>query len=154
VKAPSTMFHRLLGLRALPLLAVSALHLACVTPPKTYPIESVRILEASYDDVWRSLMRFFTTGNVMLKTVQKDSGVVYAEYMTFTDGQADCGTPGILMITGRTLGLNVFVEDLDGDSVRVSVNTRFVEHRRFDTTVMTVECNSKGTVERLILDTL
>lgn len=128
---------------------------ACATAPSTYGIDNSRVYNKPYDEVWSDVMGFFTTSNIQIKTVEKESGIVYAESMRFTDQQADCGTPGINKVVGRQMSLNIFVKENSDNQTAATVNTNFIETRRFaDQPAFAVECNSKGTVEAAILSSL
>ncbi|MDQ0068492.1 hypothetical protein J2W34_000266 [Variovorax boronicumulans] len=87
---------------------------------------------------------------IQIKNIAKDSGVVYAETAQFNETMADCGDPGLFQIMSKRVNFNVFVTRSES-SPRVTVNATYSETRRFDRNVVTVSCNSKGTLERIIL---
>jgi hypothetical protein len=140
--------------RVLLVLAFSCIAGACATAPQTYSVASTKTINDSYDHVWSGLVSFFTAGSIPLKTIEKDSGVIYAEGLSFTNEEADCGKPGILVPVGRRMDLNVFVNQPHPGWVEVRVTTTFREIRRFDVSLFEVRCNSKGVVESAILDPL
>jgi hypothetical protein len=89
-----------------------------------------------------------------VKTIEKASGVVYAERLLLDidyKTAADCGSPGIMAIDTTTVGFNVFVVP-DGQKTKVTVNTTYTQIRRFADNVTTVRCASTGGLERQILD--
>lgn len=134
-------------------IAVAAVFSGCATMPATYSVDNSRTYEREFDPLWEGIVQFFASRNIPIKNIAKDSGVIYAEAMTFSDELADCGTPGLMAIESRTATFNVFVNRAEGRP-RVSVNTQFQEVRRFDTSVTTVTCNSRGVIEKAILDSI
>jgi hypothetical protein len=128
--------------------------IACGTLPQTYAFESSRSFNASYDQIWEPLTRFFAGQNIPLKTIAKDSGVIYAETLTFDDTYADCGTPPFPWVAGgRIMQLNVFISRYEG-GVTATVTTTFDETRRYSTMIQVFTCNSKGKIESAVLDAL
>lgn len=125
----------------------------CATAPAHYTFYNSQTYMRSYDEIWEDLVYFFATSNIQIKNIAKDSGVIYAEASRYEDDFADCGSPGLSSVMGRALNLNVFVSR-SGNAPKVYVNTKFLETRQFDRSVWTVECNSRGIVERTILDSL
>jgi len=125
----------------------------CGTAPVHYTVINSQTYLRSYDEIWDDLVRFFATSNIQIKNIAKDSGVIYAETTRYDDDFADCGTPGLSKVMGRALNLNVFVSRT-GNAPKVHVNTKFLETRQFDRSVWTVECSSRGVIEREILNSL
>lgn len=133
--------------------ATAAALSSCATVPSTYSVDNSRTYNQEYDQVWEKLVQFFASRNIPIKNIAKDSGVIYAESTTFNDDLADCGTGGLWAPFGRRASVNVFVTR-STEQPRVSVNTEFQEMRRFDASTTTVTCNSKGVIERAVLDAL
>jgi predicted DNA-binding transcriptional regulator YafY len=125
----------------------------CATAPAHYTFNNSQTYLRSYDEIWEDLVRFFATSNIQIKNIAKDSGVIYAETSRYEDDFADCGSPGLSKVMGRALNLNVFVSR-SSNAPKVHVNTKFLETRQFDRSVWTVECNSRGIIERAILNSL
>ena len=130
---------------------------ACATPPAYFPIENSRQIPLSKDAVWTNLVEYFASGNIAIKTIEKDSGIIYAERM-FARGNdltayADCGTDAMATPTGGAADLNVFVREAAG-GVNATVNARYRQNRlsAWDGSVTSTECASLGTLERSILD--
>jgi hypothetical protein len=138
---------------AIVMIATATILSSCATTPAMYSVSNSRSYDQSYDRVWEDLVAFFASHSIQIKNIAKDSGVIYAETARFDDSVADCGTPGIMQVMGRRANLNVFV-NRSGPKPTVSVNTEFNEFRRFDTNEQTVRCNSKGVLERMILDSV
>lgn len=104
-----------------------------------------------YDQAWENIVSFFASHNIQVKNIAKDSGVIYAETTRFDNSMADCGTPGIFQVVGRRANFNVFVKHANSGPT-VSVNTDFTETRQFEQNVTTVQCNSTGSLETMILN--
>ncbi len=129
-----------------------AVALGCVSPPKTYDVQNSATVSDAYDVVWARLMQWFTSSQVQIKTIDRASGVIYAERASVAGTDyADCGSPGIAVTVSRPIAMNVFVQPVNGQQTRVTVNVTVTETRRFDTSVFAVDCNSTGRLERQIL---
>lgn len=135
-------------------IVASALVMAgCATAPGVHTVQNTRTYQMPYDQAWENVVSFFASRNIQIKNIAKDSGVIYAESARFDDSMADCGKPGLFQIVGRKANFNVFVKHA-GNGTQVSVNTDFSETRRFENNVVTVQCNSYGTLENLVLNSV
>lgn len=124
----------------------------CATLPSTYSVDNSRTYDdQTYDQVWEKIVSFFASRNIQIKNIAKESGVIYAESISFGDELADCGTGGLMVPFARRASFNVSVTR-STPHPKVSVNTEFQEMRRFDASTTTVNCNSKGVIERAVLD--
>ena len=130
-----------------------ALLAGCATAPEKHSFQNSRAYDKGFDEVWEKVVEYFATNNIEIKNIAKDSGVIYAERTSFDNSVADCGSPGLSQVVGRTATFNVFVSDQDG-ATQVSVNSRFSEVRRFDYNNWNVECNSRGVLEKTVLDAI
>lgn len=139
--------------RPLVAIALASTLAGCATAPASYTVNNSRTYDQSYDVVWEKIVSFFASRNIPIKNIAKDSGVIYAESTSFNDTFADCGTGGLMAPFARRASLNVFVSR-SGEKRTVSVNTEFQESRRFDSSVATVTCNSKGVIEQAVLDAI
>lgn len=133
--------------------AISVAIAGCATMPASYTVDNSRTYDQSYDAVWEKIVGFFASRNIPIKNIAKDSGVIYAESTSFGDEMADCGTGGLMVPFARRASVNVFVTN-STTQPKVSVNTEFQEMRRFDANTTTVNCNSKGVIERAVLDAI
>lgn len=131
---------------------------ACATAPTVYNVQNSRTVGASKDVVWERVVEFFAMNNLSIKTIEKDSGIIGAERMIAAPSRngmigswASCGSELLMTPVGQTADLNVFVRPVAA-GVTVSVNTRFSESRSFDGPPVSVQCNSTGELERMILD--
>lgn len=132
------------------LAAIMALS-ACGTPPKTYNFDRSNTYPVSKDEAWERLLTYFTSNNIQIKTIEKDSGVIYAERALVDASTADCGQGGLAVDVSRTGGLNVFVRSIGPKQTQVSVNSDYKITRMFDGQVMVTPCNSTGLLEGQIL---
>jgi hypothetical protein len=82
---------------------------ARATTPATYNYEKSKSYSQRYDQIWEDLVGFFANRNISIKSIAKDSGVIYAETSRFEEELADCGHPGLASVVTRTVNLNVFV---------------------------------------------
>jgi hypothetical protein len=130
---------------------------ACVTAPAVIPIENSRAIPLTKNEVWANLVEYFATSNIAIKTIEKDSGIIYAERMFARGndlaGYADCGAAALAAPVGGAADLNVFVRETN-TGVNTTVNARYRQSRlsAWDGTVSSTECASLGTLERSILD--
>jgi len=139
-------------MRVMMIMIATAILAACATPPQPVAVENTRTYDLPKDVVWERLLDFFTSQSIPIKTIEKDSGVVYAERAGFSPGQADCGA-SLLNEMSRMASLNVFVRQMGGET-QVTVNTAFNVVRSYDRQVWTAECYSTGLIERQILQSI
>ena len=108
----------------------------------------------SFDDAWAGVLDYFTRHSIPIKTIEKVSGVVYAERISVgsadLDPFADCGTYGLYTPQKSTIGLNVFVRE--DQPIVIRVNATFSLLLRFDTLFQEWTCSSRGVLEQQILD--
>jgi hypothetical protein len=119
-----------------------------MTAPATYHVENTRTFDQPFELVWEKLVQFFAIRNIQIKNIAKDSGVIYAEAISFNDDLADCGDRGLWTLFKRTATFNVFVIR-STEHPRVSVTTEFQETRQFQRSMKNVICNSKGNIEKI-----
>lgn len=123
---------------------------SCATPPTQRAVENARTFPISKDQAWEALLIYFTSNNIQIKTIEKDSGVIYAERSLSDASMADCGAVPIAMETGRPASLNVFVRET-GAGTQVTVNAQFEVIRNFDGATWRDPCFSTGVLERQLL---
>ena len=146
-------------MKKLAILAAALAVTACAAPPAYIPIDKSRTVALTKDEAWSNAVEYFASGNITIRTIEKDSGIIYAERMFGTGSDvsqfADCGAPGMSVPIGATVDLNVFVREA-GDGVNVTVNARFSQQRQsaWDKSISSVECSSLGVIEERILDAI
>lgn len=141
------------------LAALGAALASCATAPEVYDFPKSRVVPDGKDAVWERVVEFFAANNLSIKTIEKDSGIVAAERMITSprgDGTvaawASCGAAPLEVPVRQAVDLNVFVKP-QGAGTQVTVNTRITEMRQFaNDPLVTVTCNSNGTLERMVLD--
>jgi hypothetical protein len=126
---------------------------SCATPPKQHAFDKSRLYATGKDAVWEDVISFFTGNNIQIKTIEKDSGVIYAERSGVDGIMADCGEAPLATEISRTGTLNVFVRPVGGKT-QVTVNAEFRILRMFDNQTFTGACHSTGVLERSILDSI
>jgi hypothetical protein len=128
---------------------------ACVsvTAPQYVEVEKTRTYTKARDQVWEAVISYLAGRNFPVKTVEKDSGIVYAEIPQFPVGFADCGQSTSTVQLSRQGSLNVVVKPVEGGT-EVSVNPAFSVTRAAEGQQWTIDCQSKGVLERQMLDAL
>ena len=146
-------------LAALGLLALGGCNRAYVAP--VLPSAYTEQIDAPYDAVWRALVRALARGNVQIRTIARDSGVIASEAVPTTIGlYADCGRFGEERVEGDAqVAFTIFVEAVSSAQTAVQVNTRM----RTDTYTRGsgvpkarpgLPCASTGRWEANLLDTV
>lgn len=141
---------------AIALLAAASVA-ACATPPAYVQIENSRTIPLTKDQVWSNLVEHFASSSITIKTIEKDSGIIYAE-RAYGRGYAitelaDCGADPMATPTTTAADLNVFVREVPTGTT-ATVNARFNQTRvsAWDNSIITSECASLGSLERAILN--
>lgn len=127
----------------------------CETPPAVHDVERTRTYAKSKNVVWERLIQHLSSANIPIKTIDRDSGIVYAEPVgvDFTN-YADCGA-SFPVILSRTAAINVFVKPLRADRTQATVNATFTARRYAGSLPPSfVSCTSRGGFEKDILDAL
>lgn len=144
--------------------AVSALVTGCATPAAYYNFDKSRVIDAPKDVVWSRIIGNFAANSVPIKTIEKASGIIYAESRlakpSYKDkgkilDWADCGIDSFAVPQEREVAYNVFVVEEVSSKTRVTVNTTFTEIRQNALTapaLQRVNCNSTGSLEKAMLD--
>lgn len=135
---------------------------SCATLPASSQFERSRAYQLDKDVVWANIVEYFAAEGIAVKTIEKDSGIIYAERMQSAvtrlglggvGAEADCGSDPFARPLSQSLDLNVFVRPSAGGGTTVTVNARFRETRQaMGAQVVSVECASRGLLERDILD--
>ena len=147
-------------MRTLAVATLAVVLVGCSAAMQTYQFDKSRTYPASPDQVWEGVMQYFTTNNIQIKTLERDSGVVYAEkvYPNQLELQlvADCGSNIFHESALPTASLNVFIAGRyrDEAETEVTVNTQFIDiyKDQWAGGMGQKPCNSKGTLEKTILD--
>lgn len=132
-------------------IALAVMLTGCSTakaPP--VPVEASRSYAMPYDEVWGRVVEVLASANIQIKTIEKESGVIYAEPAQANPAFADCGADIFSVTVARPATLNIVVRPADSGTV-VTVNTSFRKVRSFDNTPYTAACHSTGLLETTIL---
>ena len=132
---------------------VAIVSTSCATPPTQTAFENSRTFAISKDEAWERLLVYFTGNNIQIKTIEKDSGVIYAERSLSDKTMSNCGEDPLAVEVGRPATLNVFVRP-SGNQTHVAVNTDFTVRRFFDGQTWTAPCYSTGVLEGQILNSV
>ncbi len=76
-------------------ITLTALFISCGTPAKRHDFPNFRYLESNYDNAWNSVIDYFANNNIPVKTLEKESGLIYAETIGFSEEWIDCGSPSV-----------------------------------------------------------
>ncbi|QOC23181.1 hypothetical protein IC757_03215 [Wenzhouxiangella sp. AB-CW3] len=126
---------------------------ACASQPTTHAADLSGTVDQSYDEVWERLVVHLSGTDFRIKSIARDSGVIFAERARFEDSLADCGSRGLASSSGRNVAFNVFVSE-SGGTTRVEVKADFTESRHLDKSRWTTECSSTGELERSIIQAI
>jgi hypothetical protein len=109
-----------LGVTALLLSGCGGLYVSPLSPPP-YRAE----IQASYDAAWTALVHALAKGNIPLRAIARDSGVIASdEFVTPIGVLADCGRIGDDRIEGEaSVSFTIFVED-NGPATRLLINSK------------------------------
>lgn len=137
---------------------------ACVTEPQTFDVKNSRQYTQSKERAWDHLIQFFALNNIQIKTIDKSSGVIYAERAIGRapsggkiGDMADCGVSPLFPPISQAIQMNVYVQDLGATASKATVTTTFTETRinALDgKPVAPVQCNSTGVLEGHVLDAM
>ncbi len=136
--------------------------------PQTYNVEEERVINEPYDTVWNRAIEWFALNASPVKNTDKQSGFV-ASALNFTTSSypqyCDCGSgvAGLYLtvaVVNRVGNFNVLFRRIDDNNTRVTVISAF--HAKvvkqlcgeYATSYKDINCNSKGLLEKQILDYL
>jgi hypothetical protein len=109
-----------LGMAALLLVGCGGLYVSPLSPP-AYRAE----VRAPYDAAWTALVQALAKGNIPLRAIARDSGVIASdEFVTPIGVMADCGRIGDDRIEGEALvSFTIFADD-NGPETRLLINSK------------------------------
>lgn len=109
-----------MGLATLLMSACAGLHVSPLSPPP-YRAE----VRAPYDAAWSALVHALAKGNIPLRAIARDSGVIASdEFVTPIGLFADCGRIGDDRIEGEAVvSFTIFAED-SGPETRLLINSK------------------------------
>ncbi len=143
------------------LIAIAALAgvTACATPPDTYEFDNSAVLDASFDDTWNAAVDYFASRNIQIRTIEKASGVIYAEQMYSRPNDpdfasfADCGGAPLATPQGSAVRLNMTLREAGPDRTRVAITTSYAQQvLNLGAYIPTqMSCNSTGVLEDRVI---
>lgn len=132
----------------------------CATVPPPPQIVNSRTFERSSDAVWSDIVEYFASRNIVIKTIEKQSGIIYAERVNFsvedlTMDPAMARCDALFSRQGEASAqINVFVRAVAPTKTSVTVNTTFSVHHPslLSREWSTDPCYSTGYFEQHVLD--
>ena len=107
------------------ILTMAVAVLACGAPAVKHDFVNHRLLASDFQKTWNAVIDFFAENNVPIKTIDKSSGLIYAEHQIFPETWIDCGQPSAYEgFSDYTGNFNVLVRGVD-DSIQVRVTATF-----------------------------
>jgi len=142
------------GVAVLLVSACAGMHVSPLAPP---PCRAG--IQAPYDAAWGGLVHALAKGNIPLRAIARDSGVIASdEFVTPIGLFADCGRLGDDRIEGEALvSFTIFTED-NGPETRLLINSKMRTHafRRGSSGKLrptpVYQCASTGRFEANLLD--
>ena len=134
--------------------AMALLLLGCATPGVQTDFRNSVVTNRSEDQVWSDLVQYFTTRNIQIKTIERDSGVVYAEQARFDPNMASCDKDPLVYPQESLVALNVFVRKISEVQTQVTVTGDFRQIGYFQGQPIHLRCYSTGALEASILNSV
>ncbi|MDE0645470.1 MAG: hypothetical protein OXH84_04435 [Gammaproteobacteria bacterium] len=132
----------------------------CASLPQPKHIERSFEFDEPFEDVWESVIHFFSSNSIPIKTIEKDSGIIYAEKEYLLPNNvndfAECPTEGWELEASDFLGMkmNIFVSTHKDDTTKVTVNLTYQRNYKniWTDQIDPYECYSTGRMERLVYE--
>ena len=103
----------------------------CATAPAPRQIVKAFPIEAPFGEVWQAAIESFAELQLLIKNMEKDSGLITTDWIDFPLGKAgkefcDCGRLALMSWEVKRAGrLNVFVKRGSVDSCEIQVNCTY-----------------------------
>jgi hypothetical protein len=136
---------RLLACACLLLVAVAS----AGAPPKQHAVEKGTRIDGNVEQTWAAVIEVLAEYNWLIQNLEKESGLIATDWMgiPLSSPYVDCGTPGMVNVTGRSMRFNVLLRPA-GPGTSMTVNVAAVQTQSNDSGVYRVECTSTGQMER------
>lgn len=100
-------------------------------PPKTYQFQNWADYGLPFDEVWSRVIRFFAESGISIKTMDKASGFIVTDNISFTGGLGeylDCGEPAknpfaYARIENPIGNFNIYITKISEQATRVQIKT-------------------------------
>lgn len=154
----------------LSLIVILILGCSSYKPPKTYNFQNWADYALPFDEVWSRVIRFFAESGVNIKTMDKASGFIVTENISFNGalGQfLDCGEPGKAVFAYAKIEnpigyFNVYITKISEQATRVQIKTfykaiysvyQYDDYRKtfYKASESWMNCNSTGFLETGLL---
>ncbi len=145
------------------IILISLFSFSCATTQVVVePFDTSKTYMTSYDESWKKLVRFFSTNQIGIGTLEKDSGIITVnnQNLSPTLSAQYCSISAPFLFThtgGQAVGSATLVED--GEFVTANVNMQYTAN--FQSCNLYGQCNyqsnscpSNGTFERALLSAL
>jgi hypothetical protein len=118
-------------------------------PPKQHAVEKGARIDGTVEQTWAAVIEVLAEHNWLIQNLEKDSGLIATDWMgiPLSSPFVDCGTPGMVNVTGRSMRFNVLLRPA-GPSTSMTVNVAAVQTQTNETGVYRVECTSTGELEQ------
>ena len=136
---------------------------ACASAPvvEIMPFDKSRTIETPYDEVWTNLIRFMSTNDISIASVEKDSGLIVLTGDNLSSSlmveYCDAKPTFLTTLTSGKASGSVIV-NADEDFTTVTVNAKFsatyMNPMTNPPTYSTRPCNSRGAFETAVLGSI
>ena len=137
--------------------------ISCASTPTVIiePFDTNKTYMSSFDDSWKKLVRFFSTNQIGIGTLEKDSGIITVnnERLSSSLVNSYCAnnpTPFLYTQTGGTARGSVTLVEDEGFTT-ANVNITFEVNAQYcyqGCTYINKVCQSNGTFEKALLSSL
>lgn len=144
------------------ILAILVFIVGCVTHPTRVVIEDSEEFNAPFDKVWDALVATISELSLPIKAVEKDSGILATESVTFADGystdrelkQVATYPTGFLTRERAAYRLSIYAEKLDQNITRVRITSNIQVLCKSMGEYTWYSCHSNGTIERNLFSSI
>lgn len=143
---------------------ILALLFSCATAPTVVvePFDTNKTYQASFDDTWKKLVRFFSTNQIGIGTLEKDSGIITVNNERLSTNLirtycADWPVGFLWSATGGTARGSVTLMEEEGDFTTANVNITFSVNSQYcyqGCSYSIDMCKSNGSFEKALLASL
>ena len=148
------------------MLVIIAFLTGCVTAPvvEIKPFDKSVSFEGDFDESWGKLVRFLSTNDVNIGTIEKDSGLITLSGDNLSAGliqeYCDAAAPFMWVLSSGLAKGSVLMTNEDG-FITATVNVKFNATSSYTdymggsgTKYSTTSCNSRGAFETALLGSL
>ena len=105
------------------LLLVFSIAACAGKPPASRTVPNSRDFDNSYDEVWTAVIDSIAARGLPISTLEKDSGIIAVNNITYNPTDADEGELGSLeVILQRRASANILVRELENGKTRAQMN--------------------------------